>query len=260
MADFSLDDDLLQALHEGILRVSAQRRSEVVFESGTDVVRAVHGCHRYDPFFGRIVRHPQFVQLAQAILGEDVYLYQFKINMKQPFEGAAWPWHQDFTFWHNEDGMALPKAVNLMVFMDDVHEANGPLTLIPGTHVALEDLAGGYERRADWRSHVAADLAYTIPAEIVKQLVAERGEQILLAPAGRVCAFHPSLVHASSSNLSPDRRAMMILTYNAVSNAPASPTRPEFLVSRDATPLPVERLSDWLRSLAVRGEYRPRPL
>ncbi|MDX3226218.1 hypothetical protein [Streptomyces sp. ME19-01-6] len=30
---------------------------------------------------------------------------------------------------------------------------------------------------------------------------------------------------------------MLLITYNAVDNAPANPTRPEFLVSRESTPL-----------------------
>ncbi|MFC5673512.1 hypothetical protein [Streptomyces incanus] len=49
-------------------------------------------------------------------------------------------------------------------------------------------------------------------------------------------------MHSSSNNMSPDRRALLLITYNAVANAPEKPTRPEFLVSRDTTP--VMSLSD----------------
>jgi ectoine hydroxylase len=59
----------------------------------------------------------------------------------------------------------------------------------------------------------------------------------MLGPAGTLTAFHPNLVHSSSDNLSPDRRAVLLITYNAVGNAPIQPTRPDFLVDRDATPV-----------------------
>lgn len=179
------------------------------------------------------------VDLAQTLIGEPVYVYQFKVNLKQPYEGAAWPWHQDYAFWEKEDGMPDDKAVNIAVFLDDVHAANGPLQVIPGSHRfgLVEDDVAAKEATGDWRQHVSADLEYTVPAEKAAALAAERGTVSVEGPVGSYYAFHPSIVHSSSNNLSADRRALLLITYNAVSNAPAAPTRPEFLVSRDATPI-----------------------
>lgn len=234
-----LSAEAVEKLRQTVDRIGAQERPEIVYEAEQSVVRALHGCHRFDDVCERVVRLPLFVDLAETLLGGPVYVYQFKINMKQPFEGAAWPWHQDFIFWHREDGMAAPYAVNLAVFLDDVSDDNGPLRVIPGSHeLGIVDAgAADVEPSHDWRRHVAATLEYTVPDEVAESLAAGFGTESLTGPAGTVVAFHPNIIHSSSNNTSAHRRAVLLITYNLVSNAPAAPTRPEFLVSRDSTPI-----------------------
>jgi len=234
-----LTADAVEKLRRTVDRISAQDRPEIVYEAGQPVVRALHGCHRFDEVCERVVRLPLFVDLAETLLGGPVYVYQFKVNMKQPFEGAAWPWHQDFVFWHREDGMVAPDAVNIAVFLDGVSGDNGPLRVIPGSHELgiVDGGAADAEPSHDWRRHVAATLEYTVPDEVAEALAAGSGTESLTGPAGTVVAFHPNIVHCSSNNASAYRRAVLLITYNLVSNAPAAPTRPEFLVSRDSTPI-----------------------
>jgi ectoine hydroxylase len=241
-----LGDEDIRKLRESIDRLSTQDRPEVVFERDSRVVRALHGCHRLDDVCARLVRLPLLVDVAESLLGGPVYVYQFKVNLKQPREGAAWPWHQDFTFWCNEDGMTQPDAVNIAIHLDDVHVGNGPLRLIPQSH-QLGIIDGGVDgnggsgpprqRSGDWRQHVSSDLEYTIPESQANQLVEKYGTSLATGPIGTICAFHPNIVHSSSNNSSNDRRALLLVTYNLVSNAPPSPTRPEFLVSRDSAPV-----------------------
>lgn len=229
----------LDVLRDRVEILGSERRPEVVYERGTRTVRAIHGCHLYDDVCARLVRLPALLNLAEQLLGEPVYVYQFKINLKQPREGAAWPWHQDYAFWKHEDGMPADNAVNVAVFLDDTDDHNGPLQIIPGSHrlglIGADD--GEQEPSGDWRNHVSVDLEYTVPEPTANALAGEFGLDRVVGPAGTVCTFHPSLVHSSSSNLSADRRGLLLVTYNAVSNSPPNPTRPEFLVSRDRTPL-----------------------
>ncbi|MFE4053319.1 phytanoyl-CoA dioxygenase family protein [Streptomyces sp. YIM B13518] len=235
---FRLDAPTVERIRDRVDAISAERRPEVVHEKDSDTVRAIHGCHAFDDLCAALVQHPGLVAVAEALIGGPVYVYQFKVNLKQAHEGAAWPWHQDFSFWNQQDGMKRPDAVNLAVALDPIHEANGPLTVLPGSHrLGLLDLPDPARASGDWRRHVSADLAYTVGTNTVDELARELGTALVTGEAGEIHAFHPSIVHSSTNNTSPDRRALLLITYNAVGNEPEAPTRPEFLVSRDATPV-----------------------
>lgn len=218
-----------------------------VLEKGSSAVRALHGCHLAHDFFHRLTRHPALLEPARQVLESDVYVHQFKINTKAAFEGDIWEWHQDYIFWRNEDGIMDPRLVNISVFLDDVTEFNGPLLVVPGSQrhgVIL--LAGdeappeGYEDQPDWVSNLTADLKYSIGREQLAQLVEESGGiRAPKGPAGSVLLFHPNAVHGSAPNMSPWDRALLLVTYNSTENLPepvANP-RPDFLASRDFTPL-----------------------
>ncbi|MEV6002174.1 phytanoyl-CoA dioxygenase family protein [Streptomyces griseomycini] len=237
-APFRFDSEAVELIRERVESISRERRPEVVYEKGSSAVRAIHGCHHFDDVCSALVRHPQLVALAELLTGKPVYVYQFKVNLKQAHEGAAWPWHQDFAFWNKEDGMPRPEAVNIALSLDDIHENNGPLVVVPGSHrLGLVGLPDKVEGKGDWQRHVSSDLAYTVDADTASDLARRNGTELMTGPTGSVHAFHPSIVHSSSSNLSGDRRALLLITYNAVDNAPADPTRPEFLVSRDSNPV-----------------------
>ncbi|WP_305787984.1 phytanoyl-CoA dioxygenase family protein [Symbioplanes lichenis] len=227
-------------LNDRVAVISQETRPEVVWEKGKKIVRAIHGCHRFDEVSAALTRHPRLVALAEMFLGGPVYVYQFKVNLKQAREGAAWPWHQDYSFWQREDGMPRPDAVNFAIPLDAVHEGNGPLIVIPGSHrLGPQDEYGDGDGApgSDWRRHVSADLAYAITPERAGKLTSELGTQLITGPAGGIHAFHPSIVHSSTGNGSADRRALLLITYNAVRNSPPHPTRPEFLVDRNTTPI-----------------------
>ncbi|GIG88023.1 phytanoyl-CoA dioxygenase family protein [Plantactinospora endophytica] len=237
---YRLGGSAVELLRDRVGAIAREVRPEVVWEKGGRVVRAVHGCHRFDEVCAALTRHPLLVELAEAFVGGPVYVYQFKVNLKQAHEGAAWPWHQDFSFWHREDGMPRPVAVNIAISLDAVHEGNGPLTVIPGSHrLGLQDphTDGNDPGRSDWQRHVSADLAYTVTPQRAGELAGELGTRLITGPAGSLHAFHPSIVHSSSNNGSADRRALLLITYNSVRNVPPAPTRPEFLVDRNAAPI-----------------------
>ncbi|MEV0174188.1 phytanoyl-CoA dioxygenase family protein [Streptomyces sp. NPDC050803] len=246
VAPGTLSPDALDKIRASIRAISATVRPEVVYEEGTRTVRALHGCHRYDEICAELIRHPTLLDLAETLIGGPVYLYQFKVNIKSPREGQEWPWHQDYAFWAHEDGMPRPDAVNIALNIDDVHEANGPLTVLSGSHTLglVEEANSTANAGRDWRDHVSAKLTYTVPEAAVHTLTTTCPPEQLLGPAGTVTAFHPSIIHSSTNNTSADRRAMLVLTYNSVTNAPTRLTRPPFLVDPDTRP--VRRLANAL--------------
>ncbi|HEU4454056.1 MAG TPA: phytanoyl-CoA dioxygenase family protein [Longimicrobium sp.] len=226
--------------------VFAQDTPGRVMEAGSGVVRSVYGTHAHHPLFAGMARDPRLVELARAVLESHVYVHQFKINAKQAFGGEVWEWHQDYIFWRNEDGMPENRVLNVVVFLDEVNEFNGPLLIIPGSHrhgvIASEqrdDVEDGDENAPAWKSNVSARLTYAITRDDVARLVGESGIVGPRGPAGSVLLFDANVVHGSSPNMSPFDRAVAIVTYNSVLNTPnpvATP-RPEFLASRDYTPI-----------------------
>lgn len=212
-----------------------------VLETDGSTVRALHGLHRTEPFFERLVRNPRLLEPARQILGGDVYVHQFKVNLKAPFRGDVWPWHQDFVFWLHEDGIPSPGLLNFALFLDDVTEFNGPLYFVPGSHVegvlAPEQIASDAESEP-WTAGFVARLKYTLGPDAVRALVDAHGMVAPRGRAGTALLFHPNLVHGSPPNISPYPRRILLVTYNQVANRPrVTPTRPEFIVSRDYTAL-----------------------
>ncbi|WP_193200714.1 phytanoyl-CoA dioxygenase family protein [Nostoc sp. MG11] len=219
-----------------------------MMENDNQTIRAFHGVHIHSKIFQSLIQHPLLLEPAQQILGDSVYLYQFKINMKAAFTGDIWPWHQDYAFWYEEDGMREPRIINVGIFLDEVNQFNGPLYLISGSHkeglIKFEMHSSAVEGEdVSWEANVSANLKYCLDNATITRLV-ERGG--IIAPvgcAGSVLFFHGSIAHSSVPNISPYPRRLLLITYNSVENIPrpSGKPRPEFLVCRDYTPLqPVE--------------------
>jgi ectoine hydroxylase-related dioxygenase (phytanoyl-CoA dioxygenase family) len=218
-----------------------------LLESDKRTVRALHGCHLNSSILRCLTMHPKLLEPSKQLLGSEVYVHQFKVNLKAAFSGDIWRWHQDFVFWHEEDSMPVPRVVNVVLFLDEVNEFNGPLYLIPGSHqygTLSEEVHPKNDDSADqsdWSFNFSADLRFTVNNAIVDSLVREKGIVAPKGPVGSLLFFHSNLVHGSAPNISPYARNLIITTYNSVENLPQPLTgvkgRPEFLVSRDYTPL-----------------------
>lgn len=224
-----------------------------VFEKDKNTVRAVHGSHTTNEIFRRLAHHGKLVEPAMQLLGSKVYIYQFKINAKAAFSGDVWTWHQDYIFWHKEDGLPTARIVNVMVLLDDMTEFNGSLFVIPGSHkegmidIEHSDINQTSEAGKDaprWISNFTANLKYSLNQESVAELITKYGIFAVKASAGSILIFNSNIVHASPSNISPFTRSVAIITYNSIENIPlpVKNPRPEFLVSRNYQP--VEPLAD----------------
>ena len=240
--DDCLGDGEAALLRDELDALLSQDQPGTVRERDGRTVRALHGCHLSNERFNHLTRLSRIVEPARQLLDGSVYVYQFKINVKAAFGGEAWKWHQDYVYWRNEDGMPAPAAVNVLICLDDITEFNGPLMLIAGSHrhgmlETAPPAAAPPRDGVEWLRHVSADLKYTLDPPTVKSLVAEGA---IVAPKGRrgmVLLFHPNVAHASGPNLSPFDRAVVIVTYNSITNVPTRLSRPEFLVSRSREPV-----------------------
>lgn len=217
-----------------------------ILEKDGITVRSVYGSHHSDPYFEQLSKDIRLVGPAQRLVDDDVYIHQFKVNMKPAFSGDVWSWHQDFIFWAREDGIPEPNLTTVALFLDEVNEFNGPLALIPGSHtqgvidVSPKSNGGGGEGASPWWvSDLTADLKFEVPRHMVAELALRRRPIAPKGPAGSLLFFHPNVVHGSASNISPYDRAVLLVTYNSVANLPTGlPTvRPDFLCGRDFAPM-----------------------
>ena len=215
-------------------RIFALDRSEILrAESGE--IRGALAMERYSEPFARLLRHPRLVEPAHQVLGGRVYGHQYKVIAKEPFGDLDFPWHQDFASWRANDGMPEPLAMNYAVFLDEVSEFNGPITLIPGSH------------RDGCLPSEARDLPgstplYSLDEETVRRLATAGGMVAPKGPPGSGIFFHGCMAHASGANLSPWPRHIVYLTCNRVDNHIRRPTRPDHFANQDFTA--IEPLAD----------------
>jgi ectoine hydroxylase len=204
--------------------------------------RTAFAAHTYNEAFRRLGAHPRLIEPVEQVIGERLYMHQFKINAKAPFDGELWQWHQDYGVWAREDGMPEPRAMNIAVFLDEVMALNGPLMFIPRSHKSGV-LAAGHD------TTTTSYQIWSLDNATVARLTAEGG---IVAPTGKpggVLMFHGNLVHASPPNMTPYPRKIVYLTLCAVSNRITRFTRPEWIAHRDFTPTTALD-DDALRTLA----------
>ena len=235
----------IRTLTDAVPELYSRHEAYNVREKGKESVRTNFAAHLYSKPFAKLARHPRMVEPVQDLLGESLYMHQFKINGKMAFEGDVWQWHQDYGTWLNDDQMPTERAMNVAIFLDDVSEYNGPLMFIPGSHKK-----GVVDAKHDLTT--TSYPLWTVDNQLIAQLVDRAGGSggfdadgrhvpggivSPKGPAGSMILFHSCLVHASGSNLSPFNRVAVYLSLCAVSNHIRRFKRPEFIAHRDFTPI-----------------------
>jgi ectoine hydroxylase-related dioxygenase (phytanoyl-CoA dioxygenase family) len=143
------------------------------------------------------------VDMVADLVGPDVKFHHCKINLKLSGAKTEVSYHQDFSYTpHTNDDI-----VTALLFLDDIDEDNGCLTVVPGSHKGpVLSLFDG-ER---FTGAVAADaekqaLAQSIPC---------------VGKAGTVCLMQTKLLHGSAANRSDASRGLYICVYTAADAVP----------------------------------------
>jgi phytanoyl-CoA hydroxylase len=162
-------------------------------------VRRIKTPHQWHESYARMVAHPGILEVLKQLWGPSVRFDVSKLNLKAAGYGAPVEWHQDWAFYpHTNDDLA---AVGIM--MDDVDDANGPLMVLPGSHLGPifdhHDDAGFFCGAIDpGRGEVDFSRA-------VK----------LTGPAGSITIHHARTVHGSATNTSGRPRRLLLHQYRA---------------------------------------------
>ncbi|MCA9122362.1 MAG: ectoine hydroxylase [Planctomycetaceae bacterium] len=214
----------------------------VVIEPGSNVVRSIFRIHRNNEVFRAVANDKRLVDVARQLLGGDVYVHQSRINFKPAFDGKEFFWHSDFETWHIEDGMPRMRAVSVSVSLTDNNEFNGPLMVVPRSHLKYIRCVGATPENHHEQSLKKQE--YGVPSrEAMCQLVDEGGIVAPKGDPGSALFFDCNLMHGSSGNLSPYPRTNLFVVYNSVENATVAPfgnrpPRPKYLAEREVRPIP----------------------
>ena len=229
-----LDDSEVADLQLAIPGILNRRGPEVILEKeDATAVRLAFGAHMYSEPFRCLSLLPRLLSPVRQLLQDDVYLHQSRLNPKPGFGlGTSWDWHQDYPPWHAIDGMPEPRCIMTTVFIDDCTVATSPLLVVPGSqrHGLLDSKL---HQDAKGRGYALHHIGHAT----LERLADENGIKALIGPAGSVAFVNCNVVHGSANNVSPWRRAILYLIYNAVGNACPGTERPWFQNNRDFSPL-----------------------
>lgn len=160
-----------------------------------------------DDLYGLVARTPRLVETMEQLLGDEVYFYHSKLNLKEPFTGGAWAWHQDYGYWYN-NGCLYPDMGSCMIALDRATKQNGCLQVLKGSH------------RMGRMDHVKVGDQTGADPERVEQAVKVCELVYVEKEPGTTLFFHSNLLHRSDQNRSPDRRWVYICCYNTRHNNP----------------------------------------
>ncbi|MBM3547419.1 MAG: phytanoyl-CoA dioxygenase family protein [Alphaproteobacteria bacterium] len=178
--------------HDGVYDLEDSHRR------GNPRVRRIKTPHLHDPLYAAAARHPGVLAVLSRLIGPSIRFDTGKLNLKSAGYGAPVEWHQDWAFYpHTNDDLA---AVGIM--LDDVDEANGPLLVVPGTH-----LGPTYDHHAEGRFCGAMDIARS-DLDLTKAVP-------LLGRAGSITVHHARLVHGSATNGTNRPRRRLLYQYAA---------------------------------------------
>lgn len=223
----------------------APDREDVILEPRSRAVRSLFRVHRDQGAFADLAADDRLAGVARQILGDDVYVHQSRINFKPAFEGAPFSWHSDFETWHVEDGMRRMRALSASLLLTDNNEHNGPLLVVPGSHMWFVRCAG-ITPQEHYKVSLREQQFGSPDPDAITKLAEGVGLASVTGPAGTVVFFDCNLLHASAGNVTPFPRHNIFLCYNAVSNRLVEPfgglpPRPEFLAERTVETLPAAR-------------------
>lgn len=159
----------------------------------------------------QIARNPKIIGIAQEILGGDAVPFRATIFDKSPQSNWLVVWHQDTALplkqrhylpgwesWSMKDGVnyghapaeVLEQIIAVRIHLDDSRLGNGPLRVLPRTHVLglLSD-------------------------EQIQHLAREREVVNCTVVAGGLVAMRPLLLHASSKSQTDAPRRVLHVEY-----------------------------------------------
>ena len=197
----------------------------------------------HHPAFWAFIRGPEMTALAADVVGPGVKFHHAKLNYKSGRGSRGFKWHQDIQAWPHTDY----SPVTIGVYLEDCDAAQGPLSMVPGSHKG--PLYTMYDQQGRF--------AVQVPPEEVTWNSPDQYDSPT-GPAGTTVLLNCRTVHGSKTNDSDRNRPLLLVVYSSADSFSytASPIKSPRLGSivrgEPATfasidPRPCELPPDWAR-------------
>jgi ectoine hydroxylase-related dioxygenase (phytanoyl-CoA dioxygenase family) len=170
---------------------------------GVDRIDLDHRGSRYflhaygkSPAVERFLSSALMAQIAQAALGDTVYLFNEQYVVKAAERGMQFSWHQDSGFIDYEHRPYL----TCWIALDDVTEANGTVYLLSYSRAGTRDVVkhAHDEETGDLVGYSGDDPGFPV-----------------IVPAGSIACFSSTLLHRSGPNTTDRMRRVYVAQYSA---------------------------------------------
>ena len=148
------------------------------------------------PAVERFLSSDLMVRIAQAALGDSVYLFNEQYVVKAAEQGMSFSWHQDSGFIDHSHRPYL----TCWIALDDVTEANGTVYLLPFSRAGTRDVV---KHTRDEDSNDLVGYSGDDPGDPV------------IVPAGSIACFSSTLLHRSGPNTTDRMRRVYVAQYSA---------------------------------------------
>lgn len=163
------------------------------------------------PAVAALANDPRLLAIASAYLGPSAFCFRATLFDKSPDSNWRIIWHQDtalpvherrdaegWSSWSVKDQIhyahapadALAGILALRVHLDDSTSENGPLRVLPGSH-----------------------LSGVLSEDEIAQMAAQRDAAVCLVSKGGIVAMSPLIIHASSQSRSFSQRRVLHIEY-----------------------------------------------
>jgi ectoine hydroxylase-related dioxygenase (phytanoyl-CoA dioxygenase family) len=170
---------------------------------GVDTLDLDHRGSRYfvhaygeSPAVRRFLFSELMVEVAQAALGDTVYLFNEQYVVKAAERGMKFGWHQDSGFIPYRHQPYL----TCWIALDDVTEANGTVYLLPYARAGTREVV----------QHVRDEETN----DLVGYFGDDPGDPVIV-PAGSMACFSSTLFHRSGANTTDCMRRVYLAQYSA---------------------------------------------
>ncbi|MEM7090880.1 MAG: phytanoyl-CoA dioxygenase family protein [Pseudomonadota bacterium] len=151
------------------------------------------------PSFDTLIRHPNLIAAASAVLGPDLMVWNGGLFVKESRSPQIVTWHQDLTYWGLDDA----EEVTCWVAISDASVDSGCMKFVPGSH----------KSRIVEHIDTFSDNNLLSRGQEIAVDVAEEDAVAAALLAGQASMHHGHLFHASGPNLTGDRRIGAAIRY-----------------------------------------------